>query len=83
MEKGRDLALLAVLVAAVPFAASAVRLPFDAGFGGECAEDGRPKNWEFHMYEGYLPKADRINLENGVRVTGERELKKAIEDYCS
>ena len=58
MEKGRDLALLAVLVAAVPFAASAVRLPFDAGFGGECAEDGRPKNWEFHMYEGYLPKAD-------------------------
>ena len=58
MGKGRDLALLAVLVAAVPFAAFAVRLPFDAGFGGECAEDGRPNNWEFHMYEGYLPKAD-------------------------
>lgn len=34
-------------------------------------------------FVSYLPKADRINLENGVRVTGERELKKAIEDYCS
>ena len=58
MGKRRDFGLLAVLVAAVPFAAFAVRLPYDAGFGGECAEDGRPKNWEFHMYEGYLPKAD-------------------------
>ena len=58
MGKRRDFGLLAVLVAAVPFAAFAVRLPFDVGFGGECAEDGRPKNWEFHMYEGYLPKAD-------------------------
>ena len=30
-----------------------------------------------------LPKTDRINLENGVEVEGERELKRAIEDYCS
>ena len=30
-----------------------------------------------------LPKTDRLELENGVRVSGERELRKAIEDYCS
>lgn len=30
-----------------------------------------------------LPKSDRINLENGVEVSGEKELQKAIEDYCS
>ena len=30
-----------------------------------------------------LPKSDRIRLENGVEVEGERELQKAIEDYCS
>ena len=34
-------------------------------------------------FVSYLPKADRINLENGVEVTGEKELQKAIEDYCS
>ena len=30
-----------------------------------------------------LPKTDRLELENGVRVSGERELRQAIEDYCS
>ncbi len=34
-------------------------------------------------YVSSLPKSDRINLENGVEVKGERELKRAIEDYCS
>lgn len=30
-----------------------------------------------------LPKADRNNLEKGVKVSGEKELQKALEDYCS
>lgn len=34
-------------------------------------------------YVSSLPKSDRIDLENGVEVTGEKELQRAIEDYCS
>ena len=34
-------------------------------------------------FAGSLPKADRNNLEKGVKVTGDRELQKALEDYCS
>ena len=34
-------------------------------------------------YANTLPKIDRDELEKGVKVSGEKELKKAIEDYCS
>ena len=34
-------------------------------------------------YANTLPKIDRDELEKGVRVSGEKELQKAIEDYCS
>lgn len=34
-------------------------------------------------FAGSLPKADRLDLEKGVKVTGEKELQKALEDYCS
>ena len=34
-------------------------------------------------YANTLPKIDRDELEKGVNVSGEKELQKAIEDYCS
>lgn len=34
-------------------------------------------------YANTLPKIDRDELEKGVKIRGEKELQKAIEDYCS
>lgn len=30
-----------------------------------------------------LPKEDQKNLENGIEVLGDTDLRKALEDYCS
>lgn len=34
-------------------------------------------------YANTLPEIDRDELKKGVKVSGEKELQKAIEDYCS
>ena len=47
-------------------------------------EDGEEKPLIVtETYANNLPKIDRDELEKGVRVSGEKELQKAIEDYCS
>ena len=34
-------------------------------------------------YANTLPKIDKDELKKGIKVSGEKELEKAIEDYCS
>ena len=47
-----------LLLFATPISAFAVTFTIDAGFGGDCGDGGLPKNWAFHQYGGYMPKAD-------------------------